>query len=65
MASDWRFLISRIPAVANRKIGVEACFATGSGRGGGGEWGRLKISMAVFFELGGKIWQVFSSGCVA
>ena len=35
MASDWRFLISRIPAVANRKIGVEACFATGSGRGGG------------------------------
>ena len=31
----------------------------------GGEWGRLKISMAVFFELGEKIWQVFSSGCVA
>ena len=30
MASDWRFLISRIPAVANRKIGVEACFATGT-----------------------------------
>lgn len=46
-------------------MGMIEGFFLGGGAGGGGEWGRLKISMAVFFELGGKIWQVCSSGCVA
>ena len=46
-------------------MGMIEGFFWGGEREGGGEWGRLKISMAVFFELGGKIWQVCSSGCVA
>ena len=60
MASDWRFLISRIPAVANRKIGVEACFATGSERGGSGEgW---KFRWRYFLNWAGKFGKYFPLG---